>query len=234
MQVRNQLSTHKNKIMIIEDDTQIARFMELELGCEGYDVMVRHNGLEGLMAIRECNPDLIILDRMLPQLDGVEICARLRQSSDVPILMLTAKADFRDRVQGLDAGANDYVTKPFNLNELLARVRVQLRHCTANKHQALHVADLSLNPGTREVHRGHNLIHLAPKEFDVLLILMKQAGQVVSRIHLLEGVWGANFEGYDNVLDVCIHSLRDKIEMNGQPKLLHTIRRIGYVLRECS
>lgn len=220
--------------MIIEDDTKIARFMELELGCEGYDVTVRHNGMDGLVAVREYKPDLIILDRMLPQLDGVEICTRLRQSSDVPILMLTAKAEFIDRVQGLDAGANDYVTKPFNLDELLARIRVQLRHCIKEKNKTFCVRDLTLNPETRQVYRGSKLIHLAPKEFDVLSILMQQAGQVVSRFQILEAVWGANFDGYDNVLDVCIHSLRDKIELYDNPKLLHTVRRIGYVLREQS
>src|SRR5438067_413609 len=156
------------RILVIEDEVDIARFIELELGCEGYQVEVARDGMQGLQKARETPPDLVILDLMLPRLDGIEVCKRLRQHSEVPILMLTARDAIADKVTGLDAGANDYLTKPFSLEELLARVRVQLRQHMQSPKTALRVADLVLDTVTREVRRGDQQVQLTPREFDLL------------------------------------------------------------------
>lgn len=219
-------------ILLIEDEKEIARFIELELGCEGYKVEVAPDGMQGLIAARQNNPDLIILDWMLPQMNGIEICKRLRQTSDVPIIMLTAKVDYSDRVEGLDAGANDYLIKPFNLDELLARVRVQLRNSKTSNKTRFQFLDLILDTQTREITRGENKIILSPKEFDLLLLFLSSPKHVLTREKILENVWGWDFEGEDNVLEVYMHNLREKIEINNLPRILHTIRGVGYVLRE--
>jgi DNA-binding response OmpR family regulator len=219
-------------ILLIEDEKEIARFIELELNCEGYKVEVANDGMQGLMAARQNNPDLIILDRMLPQINGIEICKRLRQNSEVPIIMLTAKVEYSDRVEGLDAGANDYLVKPFNLDELLARVRVQLRNSKTITKTRYQFLDLILDTQTREITRRENKIMLSPKEFDLLLLFMNSPKHVLNREKILESIWGWDFEGEDNVLEVYMHSLREKIEIANSPRILHTVRGVGYVLRE--
>lgn len=220
------------KILIVEDDPKISRFMELELKCEGYEVHCAPDGMEGLISARTVQPDLVILDWMLPELDGIEVCRRLRQTTDVPIIMLTARNEFKDRVEGLDGGANDYLTKPFNLDELLARIRVQLRARKPARADLLAFADLSLDLNSREVFRGTHAIQLAPKEFDLLSLLIKTPRHVVPRSRIYQIVWGWESEAQENVLDVCIHALRDKLEVQGLPRLIHTVRGVGYVLRE--
>jgi two-component system response regulator MprA len=224
--------TQKQQILIVEDEHEISRFMELELQCEGYEVTVVHSGMKGLMAAREKPFDLIILDRMLPEMDGIEICRRLRQSSDVPIIMLTAKSEVLERVEGLDAGANDYLVKPFYLEELLARIRTQLRLRQSTLKAQLTFQDLSLDLQTREVKRGTTLVSLSPKEFDLLSLFLQNPRHVLSRDQIITKVWGWDFEGQDNVIEVYMHSLREKIELPGTAKLLHTVRGVGYVLKE--
>ncbi|MBC7544089.1 MAG: response regulator transcription factor [Candidatus Sericytochromatia bacterium] len=222
----------QRRILLIEDEADIATFISLELGYEGYHVDVAHDGQKGLMMARQTAPDLIILDRMLPGLDGIEICKRLRQSSDVPILMLTAKGEPADRVFGLDAGANDYLVKPFDLEELLARVRVQLRSKQSDEKSSFHFADLSLAVETRLVMRGTRAVSLSPKEFDLLLFFMHHPRVVLGRERLLAAVWGYDFGGEDNVLEVYVRYVRQKLEAGGEARLLHTVRGVGYVFRE--
>jgi DNA-binding response OmpR family regulator len=218
-------------ILIIEDDAKIARLIELELKCEGYHTRVISDGMEGLIAAREQPPDLVILDRLLPSMDGMEVCRRIRQRSDIPILMLTALSDFQERVDGLDAGANDYIVKPFNLDELLARIRAQLRSQRKPERPILAFADLEMDCSSHEVRRGNEIIHLTLREFELLQCLLRQPQQVVPRMRILETVWGWDFDGGDNALDVCMHGLRDKIDGTHQPKLLHTVRGVGFILR---
>ena len=221
------------RILLVEDETEIATFIRLELQYEGYHVDLATDGVQGLTLARTQAPDLIILDRMLPGLDGVEICRRLRQSSDVPILMLTARGELADRVEGLDSGANDYLVKPFDLEELLARVRVQLRaRQPEQKKQAYHFADVSLSVESRQVMRGDRAIALSPKEFDLLLFFMQHPRVVLGRERLLNAVWSYDFGGEDNVLEVYVRYLRQKLESAGEPRLLQTVRGVGYVLRE--
>lgn len=220
------------RILLIEDEPDIAAFIALELGYEGYHVEVAPDGHKGLMAARQSAPDLIILDRMLPGLDGVELCKRVRQSSDVPILMLTAKGETADKVTGLDAGANDYLVKPFDLEELLARVRAQLRQHQKTEKQSYHFADLHLDVETRQVMRGDRSVSLSPKEFDLLLYFMQHPRVVLGRERLLNGVWGYDFGGEDNVLEVYVRYLRQKLEAAGESRLIHTVRGVGYVFRE--
>lgn len=224
--------TPPTRILIIEDDADILGFMETELQFEGYAIEIARDGLKGLQMARQQNFDLIILDRMLPGMDGLALCRRLRQSSDVPILMLTALAELNDRVEGLDAGANDYLTKPFELEELLARVRVQLRQRQPSTRTSFAFGDLSLNLTSRKVQRGEQMISLSPKEFDLLHYFLQHPREVLTRSRILEAVWGWDFEGEDNVLEVYIRYLRRKIEPEEQPRLIHTVRGVGYVLRE--
>jgi DNA-binding response OmpR family regulator len=219
-------------ILVVEDEAPIADFIATELRFEGYEVTVAHDGMQGLTIARQLVPDLIILDVQLPGLDGINLCKRLRQSSDVPILMLTARTDIRDKVEGLDAGANDYLPKPFNLDELLARVRAQLRSRKPLPKTQHVLGDLSLDEVTREVTRGQREISLTPKEFDLLLYLLKHPKQVLTRNQLLENVWGYDFGGDDNVLEVYIRYLRNKIEAPSDSKLIYTVRGVGYQLKE--
>jgi len=222
----------RSRILLIEDDAEIREFIALELGYEGYEVLWEAEGPRGLVAIRRHNPDLVILDRMLPGLDGLEICRRVRQSSDVPVIMLTARGQVQDRVAGLDAGADDYLPKPFDLEELLARVRAQLRKRQPRERTVFEVADLSLDSVTREVRRGDRSIKLSVKEHDLLAFLMRHSPEVMPRDRIMDAVWGYNFEGDGNVLEVYVRYLRQKIEEAGKPRLLHTFRGVGYVLRE--
>lgn len=222
----------RERILIIEDEDDIALLMQCELEAENYDVEVAADGIKGLVAARRIQPDLIILDRMLPELDGMEICKRLRQSSDVPIIMVTAKGDFDDRVDGLDAGANDYIPKPFNLNEFLARVRAQLRVRNPTVRTQFEFGPVNLDTQTREVTCAEQAIQLSPKEYELLLFFMQHPRQVLSRQRILEVVWGWDFDGEDNVLDVYMHTLRDKLEKADSQRYLQTVRGVGYMLKE--
>jgi DNA-binding response OmpR family regulator len=223
------MSSH---ILIVEDEIKLARFMELELTSEGYQVSVAHDGVTGLSLARESAPDLAILDWMLPGITGVEICRRLRATGNhIPVIMLTAKDDISDRVAGLDAGADDYLVKPFSIEELLARLRAHLRRTQEPNPDLLAVADLSLNRGTRQVKRGQRVIELTTKEFDLLEYLMRHPGQVYTRDQILEQVWGYDFGGDSNIIEVYVRYLRLKLEAETETRLIHTIRGVGYTIR---
>ncbi len=220
-------------ILIIEDDESISRFLKRALTYEGYKVDVATDGEEGLAKALEEKPDLVILDWMLPGMDGLEVARRLRANNDVLILMLTAKTGVADRVQGLDTGADDYLTKPFNLDELLARIRALLRRSKQEKVPKVYrFADLELDTGTHEARRGDRRIELTAKEYELLLLFMRHPRQVLSREYIYDQVWGYNFGASSNLLEVYIRYLRRKLEANGEPRLLHTLRGVGYVLRE--
>ncbi|AHJ26513.1 response regulator transcription factor [Nodularia spumigena CS-584] len=223
-------------ILLVEDEVKLARFIELELSYEGYQVSVAYDGLTALTAARELDIDLVILDWMLPGLSGLEICRRLRSTGDqVPVILLTAKDEVSDghRVAGLDAGADDYVVKPFSVEELLARVRAHLRrNQDADAGDILQFEDLSLNRRTREVFRGQRLIDLTAKEFDLLEYLLTHPRQVITRDRILEQVWDYDFIGDSNIIEVYIRYLRLKLETNNEKRLIQTVRGVGYVLRE--
>lgn len=220
-------------ILLVEDDVKLARFVELELTSEGYKVSVANDGMTGITLARESAPDLAILDWMVPGLTGVEICRRLRATgSKIPIILLTAKDEVNDRVTGLDAGADDYVVKPFSIEELLARVRAHLRRTTEDSSDILQFEDLKLNRRTREVFRGNRTIELTAKEFDLLEYLMSYPRQVFTRDQILETVWGYDFVGDSNVIEVYVRYVRLKLEANNEKRLIHTVRSIGYALRD--
>ena len=221
-------------ILVVEDEAKLAQFIELELKYEGYEVTLANDGLSGLTNAREGNFDLILLDWMLPGISGLEICKRLRQTgSKVPIILVTAKDDISDRVAGLDAGADDYIVKPFSLEELLARIRASLRRNQEDENpDLLQFLDLSLNRGTREVFRGDRLIELTAKEFDLLEYLMSHPRQVLSRDQILERVWGYDFMGDSNIIEVYVRYLRLKLEVQQEKRLIQTVRGVGYVLRD--
>lgn len=220
-------------ILVVEDETKLARFIELELSYEGYQITVANDGLAGLTAARDSNPDLIILDWMMPGLSGLEVCRRLRTTgSKTPVILLTAKDDISDRVAGLDAGADDYVTKPFSIEELLARVRAHLRRTQEEDPDRLQFEDLSLNRKTREVFRGDRAIDLTAKEFDLLEYLISNPRQVITRDRILEKVWGYDFMGDSNIIEVYVRYLRLKLEAENEKRLIQTVRGVGYVLRE--
>ncbi len=221
-------------IILVEDEIKLAQFLEMELSSEGYTVQVANDGMSGLILARESTPDLAILDWMLPGLSGVELCRRLRATgSKIPIILLTAKDEVSSRVEGLDAGADDYVLKPFSIEELLARIRAHLRRSTEedNRH-LLQFEDLSLNRQTRQVFRGQRAIELTVKEFDLLEYLMSNPRQVFTRDQILEKVWGYDFIGDSNVIEVYIRYVRLKLEVNNEKRLIHTVRGVGYVLRQ--
>ncbi|HEY9725747.1 MAG TPA: response regulator transcription factor [Chroococcales cyanobacterium] len=220
-------------ILVVEDEAKLAQFIELELKYEGYNVSVARDGMEGLSTARESHPDLIILDWMLPGISGPEICRRLRATGDkVPVILLTAKDEVSDRVAGLDAGADDYVVKPFSVEELLARIRAHLRRNQEEDPDTLQFADLTLNSTTREVYRGERLIELTAKEFDLLEYLLSHPRQVLTRDQILERVWGYDFMGDSNIIEVYVRYLRLKLEANNEKRLVQTVRGVGYVLRD--
>jgi DNA-binding response OmpR family regulator len=222
-----------DRILLVEDDPKLAKFIESELSLEGYHVTVAPNGLDGLTIARDAQPDLLILDWMLPGISGLDICLRLRSTGvQVPIIMLTAKDEVPDRVTGLNAGADDYVTKPFSMEELLARVKARLRRTQPNDPDQLQFEDLILNGLTREVYRGSQLIELTAKEFDLLEFMLQNPRQVITRDRILEKVWGYDFMGESNIIEVYIRALRIKLEASNSKRLLHTVRGVGYVLRE--
>jgi DNA-binding response OmpR family regulator len=220
-------------ILIVEDEVKLARFIELELSSEGYEITVAHDGLNALILVRESSPDMILLDWMLPGMSGVEICRRLRSTGNkVPIIFLTARDEISDRVAGLDAGANDYVVKPFSIEELLARIRAHLRQVQIDDANVLKFQDLKLDRLTRQVFRGPRSIELTVKEFDLLEYLLSNPRQVFTRDQILEKVWGYDFMGDSNIIEVYIRYLRLKLEDQNEKRLLHTIRGVGYVVRE--
>jgi len=221
------------RILIVEDEVKLAQFIELELQYEGYEVTTATDGFDGLSQARESTPDLLILDWMLPGISGLEICRRLRQTgSTVPVILLTAKDDISDRVEGLDAGADDYVVKPFSIEELFARVRAHLRRNQEEETDLLQFGDLKLNTSTREVYRGDRAIELTAKEFELLRYLLNHPRQVLTRDQILERVWGYDFMGDSNIIEVYIRYLRLKLEDQGESRLIQTVRGVGYVLRE--
>lgn len=228
----------KPKVLIIEDEEKIARVLELELSYEGYEVKTALNGLEGFQMFQSDSWDVIVLDVMLPGISGIELLRRIRSTqTTVSVIMLTAKDSVEDKVSGLDLGANDYMTKPFQIEELLARIRVCLRnklpirdHVTES--DWLIFSDLKLSETTHEVMRGEDRIELTPREFTLLSHLIKHPRQVLSREQLLNGVWGYDYYGDTNVVDVYIRYLRNKIDKPYPTNLIHTIRGVGYVLRE--
>ena len=223
----------KPHILVVEDEAKLAQFIKLELEFEDYEVTIAADGLTGLSTAREIEPDLILLDWMLPGISGLEICRRLRQTgSKMPIILLTAKDEVSDRVAGLDAGADDYVIKPFSIEELLARIRAGLRRDRQENSDLLQFYDLTLNKSTREVYRGKRAIELTAKEFDLLEYLISHPRQVLTRDQILERVWGYDFMGDSNIIEVYIRYLRLKLEAQKEPRLIQTVRGVGYVLRD--
>ncbi len=218
------------KILVVEDDAQILRVLELELRHEGYEVETARDGLTGLeRALKE--PDLVVLDLMLPKLDGMEVCSRIRAKSNVPIIMLTAKDRIPDRVAGLDAGADDYLSKPFSIEELLARIRARLRE--RNPHEnVLAAKDLTMDRDRHEVVRAGKPIQLTAKEYALLEYLLLHRNKVHTRDELFNGVWGSDFLGDSNLIDVYIRYLRGKIDDGYDDKLIQTVRGVGYALKE--
>jgi two-component system, OmpR family, response regulator MprA len=219
------------RVLVVEDDDEIADVLRRSLRQEGHEVRTAGDGVEALDAAVEFVPDLVILDLGLPRLDGVEVLRRLRAEGDVPILILTARSETEDRVGGLDSGADDYIVKPFERQELLARIRALLRRRPPRGSAQLTVGDLRLNPDTREVTRGDRAIELTSREFELLEYLMRNERLVVSRERLLDEVWGYDPTAMTNTIDVFISNLRRKLEEGGEPRILHTKRGAGYVIR---
>jgi two-component system response regulator MprA len=221
-----------SRILIIEDDEAILRFLRRGLAYEGYLVDTATDGEAGLSLARDNPPDLVVLDWMLPGLDGLEVCRRLRSGGPVPVLMLTAKDTVSDRVQGLDAGADDYMVKPFSLDELLARIRALLRRAQPSRPKVMRFQDLSLDTGTRQATRADRSISLTAKEYELLELFMRHPRQVLTRDVIFDHVWDYDFGGESNIIEVYIRYLRQKLESEGEPRLIHTVRGMGYVLRE--
>ncbi|MBI5156395.1 MAG: response regulator transcription factor [Acidimicrobiia bacterium] len=221
-------------VLVVEDDDAVRRSVERALSYEGHRVITADDGMAGLLAVADKAPDLVVLDVMMPVLDGLAVCHRLRDAGDrTPVLMLTARHELDDRVAGLDAGADDYLVKPFALEELLARVRALLRRSSpTGDAPSLRVGDLVLDPGARTVRRGSRAIDLTKTEFDLLELLMLNARIVLTRDTIYERIWGIDFETSSNSLDVYVGYLRRKTELEGEARLIHTVRGVGYVARE--
>jgi DNA-binding response OmpR family regulator len=219
------------RVLVVEDDEEIAQVLQRSLRMEGYEVRLAFDGEAALDAASAFNPDLVILDLGLPKLDGMEVAKRMRAADDVPILMLTARDALEARVEGLDSGADDYLVKPFERQELLARMRALLRRRPPRGSASVVVADLSLNPDTHEVFRSERVVELTQREFELLEYLMRNERIVVPRQRLLEEVWGYDPFATTNTIEVFVSNLRRKLEAGGEPRLLHTIRGAGYVLR---
>jgi DNA-binding response OmpR family regulator len=226
------LMSGRPRVLVVEDDVDIAGVLRRSLDKEGYDVRIAGDGESALDEAGMFEPDAVVLDLGLPKLDGVEVCRRLRADGDVPILILTARDAVDARVEGLDSGADDYLVKPFERDELLARMRALLRRRPPRGSAFMVVGDLRLNPDTREVFRGERKLDLTAREFELLEYLMRNARIVVSRQTLLDEVWGYHPFAETNTVDVFISNLRRKLEDGGQPRILHTIRGAGYVLRD--
>ena len=224
----------KGRILVIEDEVKIARFLELEFKYEGYSVEVSHDGREGYEKAASSNADLIVLDLMLPGLSGIEVCRRIRRQSDVPIIMLTAKDDVTDKVMGLDSGADDYVTKPFAIEELLARIRVLSRRmlpATANQCNQYKYGSLVINIAEHTVTYQSNSIELTRTEFELLLYLARNRNIALTRDQILDAVWGEDYFGGHKIVDVYIRYLRSKIDDVYNTNFIHTVRGVGYSFR---
>lgn len=220
------------RILVVEDEDRIREFINRGLTFEGYRVDAASDGQTGLDIARENPPDLVLLDIMLPGIDGLEVCRRIRSVSDVPILMLTAKETIEDRVIGLDAGADDYLVKPFAFDELMARVRALLRRSQPVKPQVYRFANLELDTGTRQGTRDGRTFDLTAKEYELLELFMRHPRQVLTREVIFDHVWDYDFGGESNIIEVYVRYLRQKTEMDDLSRLIHTVRGIGYVLRE--
>jgi two-component system response regulator MprA len=219
-------------ILVIEDETRIADLLRRGLTYEGYRVSVTGDGLSGLAKARDDPPDLVILDWMLPGLDGLEVCKRLRAAGPVPIIMLTAKESVPDRVTGLNAGADDYMVKPFAFDELLARIRAQFRRTRPLAFEVLHFSGLAMDTATREVLRGNRKLELTTKEYDLLELFLRHPRQVLTREVIYDRIWGYDFGGESNIIEVYVRYLRQKMEADGESRLIQTVRGVGYALRE--
>jgi two-component system response regulator MprA len=229
--------TFDHRVLIVDDDPELRRFLSQELKVEGYNVEEADNGQNALSHIRDKEFELVVLDWTLPDFSGVEVCRRMRSSGiTAPVLMLTARDDVRERVEALDSGADDYVTKPFSIEELLARVRALIRRAVRPDEPAagevLSLANLVVNTGSREVSRNGVPINLTVREYDLLVCLLSEPNRVLKRETILQTVWGENHYGDDNLLDVYIRYLRRKIEQEGQPTLVQTVRGVGFMLKE--
>ncbi len=226
----------KSKILIVEDEIKLARFVELELKHEGYDVVVANDGRSGLICFETCRPDVVLLDLMLPELSGIEVCRRIRKTSDVPVIMLTAKGETMDKVIGLDSGADDYMTKPFAIEELLARLRAALRRKvksgSGENESVLKLNALTIDVARHTVKYGDNMIELTKREFELLEYLVRNKNIVLTREQILNKVWGYDYIGETNVVDVYIRYLRTKIDDKYDVKLIHTIRGVGYYAKD--
>lgn len=224
----------KQKIFIIEDEHKIARFLELELKYEGYDVEKCHEGREGLEKALKGNFDLILLDIMLPAMNGIEVLRRLRESSDVPVIMLTAKDEIMDKVVGLDLGANDYITKPFAIEELLARIRstLKIKKVNNDKLEILEINKLKIDIKAHKVSYDSDTVDLTKREFDLLLYLLENKNIVLTRDKIVAKVWGYDYLGDTNIVDVYIRYLRSKIDEKYKIKLIGTVRGVGYLLKD--
>jgi len=221
------------RILVVEDDRRIRDLLRRGLLFEGYTIDTAEDGETALRVAREVVPDAVVLDVMLPKLDGLEVCRRLRSASNVPILMLTARDSVQDRVTGLDAGADDYMVKPFAFDELLARSRALFRrHRMEVSPEVYRYADLELTPRTRQVRRGGDGVELTAKEFDLLELFMRHPGQVLTREVIYEHIWEYDFGGESNIIEVYVRYLRSKLEAGGKSRLLQTVRGVGYALRE--
>jgi two-component system response regulator MprA len=220
------------RVLVVDDDARLAASLRRALAYEGHAVEVASDGPAALVAARDRPPDLVVLDVMLPGIDGVEVCRRLRAGSDLPILMLTARDAISDRVAGLDAGADDYLVKPFAYDELLARVRALLRRREPAGRELLRCADLIMDVSGHEVRRADRVLELTALQFDVLEQFLRHQRQVLERDRLLQTVWGTESDAISNVVDVTVAGLRARLEAAGHPRLLHTIRGVGYVMRE--
>ncbi|MGR6855336.1 response regulator transcription factor [Bacillus halotolerans] len=225
----------KGHILIVEDEEKIARVLQLELEYEGYSVTIKHNGSEGLNAATEGSYSLLLLDVMLPGLSGLEVLRRLRKTDqETPVILLTARDSVPDKVTGLDIGANDYVTKPFEIEELLARIRAALRQTGSKTEDIgtfLTYDDLQVNEKTREVRRGDKEVGLTPREFDLLVYMLKHPQQVLTREQILSSVWGFDYIGDTNVVDVYIRYIRKKLDYPYEKQLIHTVRGVGYTIK---
>lgn len=223
----------KAHVLVVDDEPRITEVLRRTLAYEGYSVAVAASGDDALARTLERPPDAIVLDVMLPGLDGLEVARRLRAAGDnVPILMLTARDEIADRVNGLEAGADDYLVKPFAPEELVARIKALLRRSQPERHEVLRYADVELDTGTRVAHRGVREIELSPTEYELLSLFLRRPRQVLPRDVILDRVWGLDFEGSSNVMEVYIGYLRAKLEAEGEPRLIHTIRGVGYVLKD--
>ncbi|HVD66270.1 MAG TPA: response regulator transcription factor [Gaiellaceae bacterium] len=222
------------KILVVDDERAVRESLRRALELEGYEIELADDGLQALAALEDGGePDAMILDVLMPGMDGLEVCRRVRrEGSRMPVLMLTARVEVENRVAGLDAGADDYVTKPFALEELLARVRALLRRTQDDGAEKLAFSDLELDPGTREVQRGGEPIELTRTEFSLLELFLRNPRQVLTRSVIFERVWGYDFGFGSNSLDVYIGYLRRKTEAGGRPRLIQTVRGVGYALRE--